>query len=132
MVCACCISAMASVCQVTTILIYDGAGCWLNDGGTKIRNCNFIRQPKHNQSKITGMKRWKWLLPIALMLVAGMPADEPKEILLWPNGAPGSEGKTGAEKVRISEEGDHVISGIHHPSVTPYLPAAGRSTGAAI
>src|SRR5579864_4078962 len=59
-------------------------------------------------------------------------ADEPKEILLWPNGAPGSEGKTAPEKVRIAEGGDHVISSIHHPSITPYLPAAAEGTGAAV
>ncbi len=58
--------------------------------------------------------------------------DEPKEILLWPNGAPGSEGKTAPEKVRIAEGGDHVISSIHHPSITPYLPAAAEGTGAAV
>ena len=53
------------------------------------------------------------------------------EILLWSNGAPGSEAKTGMEKVRLVE-GDHVISNIHHPSVTPYLPAREKATGAAV
>lgn len=55
-----------------------------------------------------------------------------EEILLWPKGAPGSAGKSGTEKVRIAETGDHVISNIHHPSITPYLPARGKETGAAI
>jgi formylglycine-generating enzyme required for sulfatase activity/acetyl esterase/lipase len=66
--------------------------------------------------------------------VPSVPAaiDEPKEILLWPGGAPGSEGKTAPEKVRIAEGGDHVISSIHHPSITPYLPAAAEATGAAV
>lgn len=69
----------------------------------------------------------------AWMLFSAMiPADEPKEILLWPNGAPGSEGKTGQEKVRIAETGDHVVSGIHHPSITPYLPVKNKATGAAV
>ena len=54
-----------------------------------------------------------------------------KEIRLWANGAPGSEGKTGMEKVRVVE-GDHVISNIHNPSVTPYLPAREKATGAAV
>jgi acetyl esterase/lipase len=59
--------------------------------------------------------------------------DEPKEILLWPQGAPGSEGKAGTEKVRIfAETGDHVVSGINRPSITPYIPAADRSTGVAV
>lgn len=68
----------------------------------------------------------------AIFLLSAAPAGDPTEILLWPNGAPGSEGKTGKEKVRIAETGDHVISGIHHPSITPYLPAPGKETGAAI
>jgi formylglycine-generating enzyme required for sulfatase activity/acetyl esterase/lipase len=58
--------------------------------------------------------------------------DEPQEILLWPGGAPGSEGKTGPEKVRIAEGGDHVISSIHHPSIRAYLPAPGLAKGAAV
>ena len=59
-------------------------------------------------------------------------AAEPQRILLWQDGAPGSEGKTGEEKVRITEGGDHVVSNIHRPSLTPYLPEAGSSTGAAV
>ncbi len=61
-----------------------------------------------------------------------MAADQPAEILLWPNGAPGSEGKTSPEKVRIAAGGDHVISGINKPSITPYLPAPGKATGVAV
>ena len=69
----------------------------------------------------------------AWLLLTGMTGiDEPKEILLWPNGAPGSEGRTGQEKVRISEGGDHVISNIHYPSITPYMPAKEKATGAAV
>jgi acetyl esterase/lipase len=68
----------------------------------------------------------------SLFLPAIIPPDEPKEILLWPNGAPGSEGKSGPEKIRISENGDHVVSNIHHPSITPYLPLPKVATGAAL
>ena len=59
-------------------------------------------------------------------------AQEPKEILLWPAGAPGSEGKSGAEAVRITPDGEHVVSNIHQPSLTPYLPAKEKATGAAV
>ena len=59
-------------------------------------------------------------------------ADEPGKILLWPDGAPGSEGKTGEEKVRVTDGGDHVISNIHQPSLTPYLPTPDTATGAAV
>jgi acetyl esterase/lipase len=53
-------------------------------------------------------------------------------VLLWPAGAPGSEGKTAPEAVRISPEGDHIISSIHSPSVTVYLPSPDKATGAAV
>jgi acetyl esterase/lipase len=57
---------------------------------------------------------------------------QPNEILLWPNGAPGSAGKTGTENVRITDQGDHVLTNIHKPSITPYLPEGGKNTGIAI
>jgi len=59
-------------------------------------------------------------------------AQEPTPILLWPNGAPGSEGKTAPEAVRLTELGEHIVSQVHHPSLTPYLPVAGQGTGAAV
>ena len=54
------------------------------------------------------------------------------EILLWPGGAPGSEGKTGPEKVLTSANGERQVSSIHKPSITPFLPAKGKATGAAV
>lgn len=72
------------------------------------------------------------ILPALLMLLFRLAAAEPAEIALWPGGAPGSEGKDAPEKVRITEGGDHVVSGVHKPSITPYLPEAGRATGAAV
>ena len=68
-----------------------------------------------------------FLLPLALLA-----ADEPKEILLWPNGAPGSEGRTEKEVVEKSANGERKVWSIHHPSITPYLPARGKATGAAV
>jgi acetyl esterase/lipase len=57
---------------------------------------------------------------------------QPSVALLWPNGAPGSEGKTAQETVRVTAEGDHVVASVHRPSVTVYLPAKGKATGAAV
>lgn len=69
----------------------------------------------------------------AFVLLCGMAvATEPQEILLWPNGAPGSEGKTELQKTRITPQGDVVISRVHKPSITPYLPDPAKATGAAI
>jgi acetyl esterase/lipase len=77
---------------------------------------------------------------LAILLVvlgARAVAAEPQTILLWPDGAPGSERKNSAGKipeevVRVNENGEHIVSGIHHPSITAYLPAKDKSTGAAI
>jgi endo-1,4-beta-xylanase len=60
-----------------------------------------------------------------------LPDANHEEIPLWPNGAPGSEGKKGAERYRLL--GDRLIlSNIHRPSITLYLPPAKVSTGAAV
>ena len=67
------------------------------------------------------------LLASTLALAAG-----PQVVYLWPNGAPGSEGKTGEEKVQIQAAGDHVISNVHKPSITAYLPAKETATGAGV
>src|SRR6266568_4234386 len=72
------------------------------------------------------------LLIIVLMTLPVWAADQPKEIRLWPNGAPGSEGKTGDEAVRITPDGEHVVSNVHQPSLTPYLPPKDKATGAAV
>ncbi len=67
-----------------------------------------------------------------LLVFAAIAAAEPQVILLWPTGAPGSEGKTGEETMRVSPQGDHIIAGVHHPSITAYLPAKEVATGAAV
>jgi len=54
-----------------------------------------------------------------------------KEILLWPNGAPGSEAKAGSEKTRLYN-GEQIMSNIHRPSITVYLPTKAKSTGTAV
>lgn len=59
-------------------------------------------------------------------------STEPAVVYLWPNGAPGSEGKTGEEVVKIQPAGDHVISNVHKPSITVYLPPKETATGAAV
>jgi acetyl esterase/lipase len=64
--------------------------------------------------------------------VASLSAQVPPPVYLWAHDAPGSEGKTAPEAVRLSEGGDHIFSSIHRPSILPYLPAKGTETGAAV
>ena len=68
------------------------------------------------------------LLISALNLMAAQPA----EFLLWPTGAPGSEGRMEKEVVETSANGERKVWSIHRPSITPYLPAKEKATGAAV
>ena len=44
------------------------------------------------------------------------------EVALWANGAPGSEGKTDPEVVTLQNaDGEHAVTNINNPSLTPYL-----------
>lgn len=73
------------------------------------------------------------LLPALVLATAvSVMAAEPPVIPLWPHGAPGSEGKTGDEITKVQPAGDHVVSNVHKPSVTVYLPSKETATGAAV
>src|SRR5687768_12685643 len=83
------------------------------------------------------MENDKWtarIFLLASLLFANgvVTTAEPSEIPLWPNGAPGSEGKTDQEVIRTSSSGEKSVWGIHNPSVTPYLPAKEKATRTAI
>lgn len=70
---------------------------------------------------------------IGLMAVTRISfSAEPEEILLWPPGAPGSEGKPEKEIVITGRSGERSIYGVHRPSITPFLPAKEKATGAAV
>ena len=62
---------------------------------------------------------------------AAADADAHAPILLWNQGAPGSEGKTAAEIV-TNTDGTHRVSSIHKPALIAYLPAPAVATGAAV
>jgi endo-1,4-beta-xylanase len=59
--------------------------------------------------------------------------NQPETVVLWPAGAPGSESRSGeAEKVRLTELGEHIVSNVHRPSVAVYLPARASATRTAV
>jgi acetyl esterase/lipase len=66
-----------------------------------------------------------WLVP--LLMGHAFAAESHQIVLLWPNGAPGSEGRLDQEKVRLTESGEHIVSNVHAPSITVYLPAHARN-----
>jgi endo-1,4-beta-xylanase len=74
------------------------------------------------------------LSPIAFVVFASTAAAaaEPPVVYLWPGVAPGSEGKTGEEKVQVQAAGDQVISNVHKPSITVFLPSKETATGVGI
>jgi len=67
-----------------------------------------------------------------LVLAAFAQAAESPVILLWPDGAPGSEGRNEPEQVVLAENGERRVSSVHKPSITPFLPAKEKATGAAV
>ena len=72
------------------------------------------------------------LLTLLLASTSAAQSIDRLERPLWPNGAPGSEGRSAPEKVRVTDAGDHVVSSVHRPSITFFLPKPQVATGAAI
>jgi len=75
--------------------------------------------------------RFSWAVILTLFF-GSFALAENAPVQLWPNGAPGSEGKTTGEIIHVNENGEHIVSNVHHPSITPYLPAKDKATGAAV
>ena len=53
-------------------------------------------------------------------------------VVLWPDGAPGSERKTTPEVVTTGKNGELQITNIHQPSIIPYFPAKLDAPAAAV
>jgi endo-1,4-beta-xylanase len=78
---------------------------------------------------------WRAMFVSALLLPAAMlAADSHEPIVLWPNGAPGSEGQTAPIKIEppIPGRAYSKLTSVHKPSITPYLPDPSTATGAAV
>jgi endo-1,4-beta-xylanase len=78
------------------------------------------------------MKFRQFILASLILPAAVIASERPAEILLWPNGAPGSEGKSAPEITATNSNGEMTVWSIHKPSLTPYLPSAGKANGAAM
>jgi acetyl esterase/lipase len=73
-----------------------------------------------------------FLMPLLRSGLLRAADPKPGIIMLWPDRTPGSEGKTAAESIRTTAEGEHIVSSVHHPSLTAYLPSKEGATGAAV
>jgi acetyl esterase/lipase len=93
------------------------SGNWTADPG----------RPKVKTSMASKVAVW-----LTCVLLTSWAAAQRPVVLLWPQGAPGSEGQSGPEAVRIAPGGDHVISHVIQPSITVYLPAPDQATGASV
>ena len=64
---------------------------------------------------------------------AAAPVNPHAAVALWANGAPGREGKTAPEVVTlINAEGEHTVTSINNPSISPYLVRGARGPVAAV
>jgi len=69
---------------------------------------------------------------VGLALLPSAIFGQSTEIPLWPNGAPGSNGKNMPEVVERSKSGERSVFQVHNPSITPYLPPREKANGAAV
>ena len=73
---------------------------------------------------------------LALLLMPSLAiADESQVVPLWPGGAPGQGANVAKEKVVESGKGQthqRRVSSIHEPSLSVFLPAKDKATGAAV
>lgn len=74
---------------------------------------------------------WCSFLCLFFCFCLAVPAQQ-SPIPLWPEGAPGVQPGSAAAAVRITPDGEHVVTHIQEPSITPYLPSAAAATGAAV
>jgi acetyl esterase/lipase len=69
------------------------------------------------------------LWPLAGIAIAPVVAQQqPQQIPLWPNGAPGFESRRNEPEIAK----DYYIRNINNPSITVYLPPKEKATGAAV
>ena len=81
----------------------------------------------------------KCLFVLTAVLAAGQDAGGPKQIPLWPNGAPGEKGDIGVEADTTKPNGDLVagrrvirLGNVSVPTLAVYQPDPAKKTGAAV
>ena len=78
-------------------------------------------------------KQTSGLAAASILFLLPLPAAAQTEVvMLWPNGAPGSEQWTQKEFVRADFDGGRIVQNVVKPSITVYLPPAETATGTAV
>jgi acetyl esterase/lipase len=72
--------------------------------------------------------RLVFCLLIGMLPAMAVVAQQPQQIPLWPNGAPGFESRRNEPELAK----DYWVRNIHNPSLTVYLPPPDKATGAAV
>ncbi len=72
------------------------------------------------------------IMALCAFLASATAAAAQQVVPLWPGTAPGSEGRTGSETVRLTPQGDHIVSHVTEPTLTLYLPSRPAATGAGV
>ena len=81
------------------------------------------------------VQRIRIRLLVLIFTLGGLASAQPVEPLVvpvWPGVPPGSEGRETSESVRITDEGERVVSNVHRPSLTVFLPNGDNATGAGV
>ncbi len=63
---------------------------------------------------------------------ADVDVDTHRPVPIWTGTPPGTAANAPAEQLRLTESGEHIVSSVHRPSLSPYLPAPSMATGAAV
>lgn len=72
------------------------------------------------------------LWALAQSALAGPDTGLQAPIPIWNGEPPGTSAAAAAEQVRVNEYGEHIVSSVHRPSLTPYLPDPAQASGAAV
>src|SRR5687768_3506592 len=83
----------------------------------------------YNYDPSSGHSFWSefpMLLIACLLILTGPSIAQPQVVPLWENGAPGFESR----RSEPEEAKDYWVKNVHNPSITVYLPAKEKATGA--
>jgi acetyl esterase/lipase len=79
-----------------------------------------------------------WPISGLISVILSLPAlslagDAHPLVPLWANGAPGFENRKDEQEIKkVQKSGEYCVTNVHNPSLTVFLPAKDKATGAAV